>query len=366
VVDCVTRKGRAMKSWRCRKRAGLLVLLSVLLASFLVIGCGGDEETTTTSEESGATETTTETEATDAEQFPVKDITWIVPYSPGGGFDTYSRGVAQVMSKKLGVNILVKNVEGGGGVTGTTNIYKADPDGYTIGIIFTPPAVQAQVLRDAPFDVRKFTYIGKIQNGVYSLPVAADSPYESIEDFQQAFSSDNPIRVAATSKVNGAYASLRMLTPMDIPFTMVAGYKGSSEGLTGIIRGDAETSVNFSVASVKPFVDAGDLRVLVQFQKERSPLLPDVPTAAELGYPEEYQYSGFERVVVASPGIPDDVAQVLRDAFQQTMEDSEFLKWAEEAERPLSPSTAEEIRQTVEDEIVTTEQYKDRLMEYVE
>ena len=109
------------------------------------------------------------------DKYPSKPIRWIVPYSPGGGFDVYSRAMSQYMPKYLPqkVAIIIKNSPGAGGTVGVTKVYKSKPDGYTIGIMNSVGVAAASVLGDLglkvaalKFDARKLTYIGVITQNV--------------------------------------------------------------------------------------------------------------------------------------------------------------------------------------------------------
>src|SRR5665811_2116451 len=149
-----------------KMRIAVVVALGFLLSvALLVSACGSDpEETTTTASPSSGPEgggTTTTEGATQgggasepAEDFPTDDITWIIPYSPGGGFDTYSRGVARLLPKHLpgNVNVIPENIEGAGGRRGTATLYRADPDGHTIGIINVPGAIVTELLQDTEYN----------------------------------------------------------------------------------------------------------------------------------------------------------------------------------------------------------------------
>ena len=218
-----------------------------------------------------------------AEKFPSKPIIWIVPMSPGGGFDVYSRGVAKVMEKYLGQPVVIKNMPGAGNRTGTNAIYRARPDGHTIGIINAAGMAAGQLLMNTQFDLTKFTWIGGCAVEKYVLATRADSPYHSVADLQK---SKKEINVGVTGKGSTGYTvAIIGLKSLGVPFRIVTGYGGSSDAIVGCIRGDTDL-VDFVDTSIYPHVQSGSLRALAAYTKQRDPLFPNTPTCGELGHPE--------------------------------------------------------------------------------
>lgn len=132
-------------------------------ATGLLTGCTGGGGRTPTArvetrivrEEGGTVVKTVRVTAEPLEPFPAEDITWVVPYSSGGGYDTYSRGIAEFMPKHLSneVDIVVQNRPGAGGRTGATEVYRSDPECYTIGIWKMSGVVASQIVLDTAYDV---------------------------------------------------------------------------------------------------------------------------------------------------------------------------------------------------------------------
>ena len=115
-------------------------------------------------------------------QYPKKGkrITWIITHSPGGGYDTCSRMAIRVMKKVLGVPIIAKNMPGAGGRIGVNGIYRAKPDGYTIGMIAIPGMMVTQLVSKTKFDCTKFKYLGRLAVQNYCLSVHPKSPFPGL------------------------------------------------------------------------------------------------------------------------------------------------------------------------------------------
>src|SRR3970282_1605407 len=122
--------------------------------------------------------------------FPEKEITWIVPYSPGGGFDAWSRQIGATMKKYLpgGVDVVIKNVTGAGGRTGSITLYRARPDGSTVGLLDVAglvPYQKAVGADKAGFDVDKFVWVGRVATEPWLLMTSAKSPLKTVDDLKK-------------------------------------------------------------------------------------------------------------------------------------------------------------------------------------
>src|SRR5258708_12601650 len=133
--------------------------------------------------------------------FPTKNIQFVIPYAPGGGFDVYPRVVAPVMEKYLPnkVNIVPINIAAGAGSRGVTQLYRSKPDGYTIGIINIPGMFILQQQQGAgAYDLSKFSWIGTMGEGErYMISVGSKSPLKTYADLK-ALSANRPVKLSVT------------------------------------------------------------------------------------------------------------------------------------------------------------------------
>jgi len=295
-----------------------------------------------------------------AEKYPSKPITWIVPMSPGGGFDVYSRGISQVMEKYIGQPVVIKNMPGAGNRTGTNAIYRARPDGHTIGIINVAGMAASQLLMKTRFDLEKFTWLGGCAVEKYVMAANAKSPYGTIADLQKV---KTPINVGTTGKGATAYTVVIIgLKSFGVPFRLVSGYGGSSEAIVGCIRGDVDV-VAYATTSILPHVKSGDLRAIVTFTKKRDELYPDTPTVTELNK-TELAALGVPRLVAGPPKIPTGRIKVLVKALEKTLKDPELIAWSKKAKRPIEPISAEESKQLQVEIMQTYTGYSKVLKDY--
>jgi tripartite-type tricarboxylate transporter receptor subunit TctC len=294
--------------------------------------------------------------------FPSKTITYIVPVSPGGGFDTFSRMIIPYLRKYLPGNprIIIKNTPGGEWNIGITKMYRAKPDGHTIGILNMPANAVNQVLGTAKFDLRKINWLGNIGEVTYVTALSAKSKFRTLEELQKAPEvTCGSVGLASTAGLGALIAAQRMGVKMKfIP------HSGSTEAILSALRGDVDW-VQYPFSTLKKsIVDSHDLIPVWVYSKERLKLIPDVPTIAELGYGDLLDVVKMYRPVGAPPGLSEDVVKLWRDAFWKATNDPEFQKKQRAANATPLPMTPKELDNMVEGAIKLITQYKDLILKY--
>lgn len=262
-----------------------------------------------------------------------KPITFIIPFGPGGGFDEYVRKFAPELEKRLGTHVVPENVPGAGGRIGANTIYRAEPDGYTIGIWNIPGMGITPLLgEDVKYDIDKVTWLAQLSYEPYAIGVKTDS---SIKSFNDLCNLGRP----ATLAVQGGLSSTATLTSLfsmavaKCPYKLVTGYQGSAQATLGVMRGDVDARVS-PIASLKPFVDSGDIRLILTYEEKST--VEGVPAAGEIGY-EEFTNFSLRRMIGGPPGMPDDIVKRLSDAFVETANSPSMQQWSRKSNRPLEP-----------------------------
>lgn len=289
-----------------------------------------------------------------AAEWPEKPITFVVPYSTGGGFDAYARAVAPEMEKILGTEVVIENIPGAGGQKGASTVYRADPDGYTIGIFNVPGLTVPQLLGESSgYDLTDITWIGNLATSKYMMAVQKDSPFQSLDDL---CSMDQPFKHSDTgpASTSSVTAKIAMAT-IDCPILNVTGYKGSTDTIIGLMRGEVDATIK-PIASLLKYSD--DLRFLMTFENDRT--LEDVPTSTELGY-DGFANFTLRRIIGAPPGLPDDIRDKLSAALLEAAETASMLEWAESTNNPLDPVGAAEAKVIMDDMMIFYTEYKDVL-----
>jgi len=266
-----------------------------------------------------------------------KPITFVIPYSPGGGFDTIVRAFEPALEKALGAEVVPENIPGAGGTKGAASVYRSDPDGYTIGIFNIPGYTVSNVLgENLGFDLDKVTWIANLATSRYAVAVKADSPIGSIQDL---CSLGRPAKMSDTgAKSTSSVATRISFAMIDCPIVNVTGYKGSNDAMIAVMRGEVDATLK-PIASLKKYVDSGDLRLIVTYTD--GPAVDGVPNSAELGY-EDFSKFDLRRIIGAPPGLPDDIRERLSEAFLEAAASPEIQAWAKGAGVELEPVGASE------------------------
>ena len=278
-----------------------------------------------------------------------KPIKIIIPYSPGGGFDTYVRGLAPVLAEQLGAGVTVvpENISGAGGKKGSSVLYKADPDGYTIGILNVPGITVAKARGDKlGFDPEKFTWLVKIADSPYGIATSAKSEMNSIQDLCGL---GRPAKFAQTGPSSSGYiTAVIVMKTMGCDYKMVTGYKGTSQAITAMLRGEVDASLR-PLGSTAKYVKSGDLKVLME-------LTPEGVSA--IGYPKLGQL-GVKRMLAGPPGMSAELTAKLSDALLRTVNTDEIKALVKKRRDKHSPAGAAEAQKLHTELGVFYEQFKD-------
>ena len=257
------------------------------------------------------------------DKYPSKNIIWICPYAAGGNADSRSRQVAKAMSAIMGQTIIIDNKAGAGGNIGTEAIARGTPDGYTIGMgNFAPLAVNHALFKKLNFDpFNDITPIALIERGPLILMVRNDSPYKSVKDIVAAAKASPGKLSYASGGIGGSHHLSGALFEHSAGIDMIhAPYKSGAAGATDLMGGQVHMMFE-QMYSAMPAIKGGRLRALAITSKNRSPLLPDLPTMGEQGFPavEVLNWQGL----VGPKGMPADVVMMLNAACNKALQDPE-------------------------------------------
>jgi tripartite-type tricarboxylate transporter receptor subunit TctC len=246
-----------------------------------------------------------------AQQYPVKPIRFIAPFPPGGGVDIVARAMGEKLSPRLGQPIVIENKPGAGMTIGTDLAAKSAPDGYTL--LIGPIGSQAIVHHMYPkrsFDFpRDFAPVARIGYGTIAFIVPQSSPARSVKDFV-AMAKANPGKLTFASSGTGALIHLTgemFKQAAGIELTHVP-YKGTTQLLPDLMDGRIDMALD-SLPAYIPHLKAGRVRALAVASRERSSVLPELPTMAEAGVPGVV--SATDYALYAPAGTPREIITLL-------------------------------------------------------
>ena len=246
-----------------------------------------------------------------AQPYPVRPIRFIVPFPPGGGVDIVARAVGEKLSPRLGQPIVVENKPGAGTTIGTEAAAKSAPDGYTL--LVGPIGGQAIVHHMYPkrgFDIRRdFAPVSRIGYGTIIFVVPQASRAQSVKEFV-AMAKASPGKLTFASSGPGALIHLTgemFKQAAGIDLTHVP-YKGTTQILPDLLDGRVDMALD-SMPAYLPHLKSGRVRALAVASRERSSLMPDLPTMAEAGVPDVV--SATDYALYAPAGTPKEVIALI-------------------------------------------------------
>jgi tripartite-type tricarboxylate transporter receptor subunit TctC len=253
-----------------------------------------------------------------AQNFPSHPMVMVIPFAAGGPQDVLGRIIAQGMSETLGQQVIIENVGGAGGMTGSVRVAKATPDGYTmvLGSVGTHAQNQSlykQPLYDAATD---FTPVGLIAETPIALITRKDLPPNNFKDFV-AYAKANQADMKFGSAGAGSATHLGcVVLNSTIGVNIVhVPYRGTGPAMQDLAGGRIDYLCDI-IATAKPQIDGGSVKGLAILTKERAKVLPNLPTALEQGTDvQAYTWSA----VFLPKGAPDAVVQKLNAAIVHTM-----------------------------------------------
>jgi tripartite-type tricarboxylate transporter receptor subunit TctC len=258
-----------------------------------------------------------------AGEYPERPITLVAPYGPGGAADLSARMVAGAAPSYLGQPILAVNKTGAAGVVGSNFVKNSKPDGYTllsarVGSQMGVPAMNKTI----PYAWDDFTFLGLIEVNPFVLVVNPESGIKTFADFEakikageeMAYSSAGVgtlLHIAVAVMSNGMGSDFEKLT--HVP------YKGGGKARAAVVAGQVDFSFQ-NLSAVAGALEAGQLTALVVTTTDRQEIIPDVPTAAEVGYTDLEKIIGWS-AIYGPPDLPEDVVAKWTETLQAMKED---------------------------------------------
>lgn len=309
-----------------------------------------------------------------------KTVTIVVGTLAGDLYDLYARAIALFMGRYIpgNPNIIVQNMPGAGHMIAANYIYNvAKPDGLTLAAINAGLYFEQLVGRpEVKFDWTKYTWIGNATKSPQVLYMRADSPFKTIEDVRNA---KEPPKCGTTGTSNMGYFVPKLLEEtVGAKFNVVAGYQGGSEIDLAVERGEIQcrslsTEAYFSREPFLSWRKKGFSRELAQGGRSRIEKLPNTPTVFELMDKYKTPEPGrrlaaallasgeFHRPYLAPPNMRPEHVKILRDAFNKTMKDAEFLAETKRKRLDMDPTTGEEVEALAKEVMSQPQEVVDKL-----
>jgi tripartite-type tricarboxylate transporter receptor subunit TctC len=279
-----------------------------------------------------------------AQNYPSQIIKWVVPYPAGGGTDVIARTLAEAMRPGLGQQIVIDNRPGASTNIGADIVARSKPDGYTI--LSADNAVLAfneHLFNKLTFNAEKdFSYIGAIGRFPLALVVHPDFPARNFKEFL-AYAKANPGKLSYASPGNGSphHLAMEMFKNRTGTYIIHIPYRGAAPAMADVMGGQVPIMF-LDLAAGLPVIRGNKVRVLAIGSAQRSKLLPDVPTLAELGVPntEVFAFQGL----LGPAGLPAPVVARLNGELNKAFGDATVQKRFADIGMEAMPGTPEQFK----------------------
>lgn len=254
-----------------------------------------------------------------AQGYPSRSLTFVVPYAPGGISDILARSVSAVLEKELGQSVVVVNKPSPGIVVGLSEVAKAAPDGYTIGIWVNSAYVFPLVMKTpVPYDgVESFTFLRSYGDFVVGVAVKSDSRFKTFQDLiETGKANPGKLKYGSIGANSGQHLMMEETQKVTGAKFVHVPQTGTAANIANVLGGHLDFLSDAS--SWAPNVRQGQLRLLAISGAKRNPSFPDVPTFAEQGVKAQLWGRG---AIVAPAKLPDAIKTKLEAALDKAFQD---------------------------------------------
>ena len=284
-----------------------------------------------------------------AADWPTRAVTMVVPYGPGASNDTFTRSIAEILSKSLGQPFVVDNRPGAGGFTGSSSVANGEADGYTF--LEAPNAIVSyrklmKVDRDPLDNLRPVALIARAPT---AMVVPADLPVNSVQEFieyAKAHPDDTFYGCAGLGTTQQQHAEM-FNTNAGLKLKPVI-YKSSADAQTDLMAGRLQVMM-VTVASTLGQIESGQLKLLAYTDSNFPAAAPKAPTMAEVGVPHMENAQIFW-AVFAPKAVGDDVVMMMNSAINDALKQPEFVELAAKSGATPAGGTPEDLQKTLDAE----------------
>jgi putative tricarboxylic transport membrane protein len=311
------------RDWNSVRRGASAAIAAFVVAGFVFAACS---------------------QAQSATDYPTKAVRIFVPYGPGGVGDVTMRILAQKLSANVGQQFVIENRPGAGGMLAMNGVLGAPADGYQLGQVGNGQAIATSLFKKLPYDVLKdFSPISITGRFPVLIAVPGASPYRSLKEVVAA-ARQNPGKLNLGAINPGSTQNLsahlfRQITGAD--FTVVP-YKTTPDLVTALLRGDVDVGFDY-YAGLQGELEDGRIRVIATSGDDRDPLLKDVPTARESGFPD-YVVTSWNALATRA-GTPAEVLTVLNTEINRALAAPDVQEKSRRLGIDARGSTPEEMRE---------------------
>lgn len=261
--------------------------------------------------------------AAGAQEWPTRDITYVIPYAPGGGTDLLAQEFTKELSEVLGATVIIDYRPGASGSVGTGVAVRAEAEGYNIAMVSNGNLTMSPLtIPDLPWKTTSdYLVLGKIADQPVVLAARSDAEWSTLDEYV-ALAKANPgnVHVATAGQLTPSGLTVELLNAAADLDVVAIPMSGGAEAMTQLLGGHVDALLSYGPA-IKGQVDAGDVKPVAVFSKAPYDFFPGVPLASEAGFDLDL---GTKFYLIAPKDLPADIAEKLRAATLEITAKPEF------------------------------------------
>ncbi|WP_129115289.1 Bug family tripartite tricarboxylate transporter substrate binding protein [Halegenticoccus tardaugens] len=263
--------------------------------------------------------------------YPSDDLTYIVPFSEGGGTDTYARQIIPEMGNELGVNIAIENISGAASLRGTGQLFTSKPDGSTFGGFNPPSTPVSAMVNPTDFDLRDLVGVGAYARTPFVVVANPEHEIDSMDDTISRYQSGELTTFAGKERggVDHVLAlSMKNNSDYGLAWENYVGYDGSGPAVQAVVSGEVPVSISTDTAAAAAAED-DRIDVVTCLSSEGTSVFPDLEPVTEQGFPNIDYLGQLRRCMYVPPETPNNVVQTLTGALETALETDRVQNWSE-------------------------------------
>lgn len=265
-------------------------------------------------------------------EYPSEDLRYIIPFSEGGGTDTYARQLIPEMSNELDAEIAIENVSGAASLRGTGELHTADNDGYTFGGFNPPSTPISYMVNPQDWDITELTGVGVYARTPFVIIANPEHGIEGFEDMLSRYA-DGDLEIFSGKERGGVDHVISLLMQnnqeYDFQWGRYVGYDGSGPAVQATISNEVPVAITTDTAAAGA-VEDGRIDTVTCLSSQGTSVFPDLDNVTDHGYPNIDFVGQLSRCMYAPPGTDEEHINTLADALEAGLETDTMQEWSEE------------------------------------
>lgn len=286
-------------------------------------------------------------------EYPSKDLTYIVPFSQGGGTDTYARKIIPEVSDELGTGVAIENVPGAASLKGTGELLNSDPNGYTFGGFNPPSTPISYLVHDPSWDITKLTPVCTYARTPYAVFARPDLEVEGLKDLVSRYKGGDLSKFAGLGRGGIVHIAANVMkSDYGLQYDKYVGYDGAGPAIKAAVSGEVPVVATTDTAA-KSAVDSGDLEPVSVLSSQGSNVFPDTPSPSDEGLGSIDYIGQLTRCMFLPPETDTGRRDTLSSAVESALQHDAVQSWSEKTGNVVEYGGPKKAKKALKDSIET-------------